>query len=232
MMQQYDFLNDSFTVFENVETPKITKLELPLGNIDVGDWGYISDNGSILANDNLEGTTPHIVNDNNPEQETSVTSQSFNTNRTKQAVDFFKSKLKSINFSDEQSDRGARAIVGNFMCESGDPTLNKTSSIGDKNLGPKGSAYGMGQWRLDRRDALIKFASKRGKPISDFNTQLEFAWEEMVNSQKSFKILEGLANSKTIEEATESFMNTFERPNKDPKVNAISKRIKFAKSLS
>ena len=26
--------------------------------------------------------------------------------------------------------------------------------------------------------------------------------------------------------------NTFERPNKDPKVNAISKRIKFAKSLS
>jgi hypothetical protein len=38
----------------------------------------------------------------------------------------------------------SNAIVGNFMIESGDPTLTKTDNIGDKNLGPNRSAYGIG----------------------------------------------------------------------------------------
>jgi hypothetical protein len=43
--------------------------------------------------------------------------------------------------------------------------------------------------------------------------------------------LEKLINSPTIEEATTSFMNTFERPNSNPKINGINTRIKYARSL-
>ena len=40
---QYNFLNDTFTVYENVETPKkSTILSTPIsGNLDIGDWGYV-----------------------------------------------------------------------------------------------------------------------------------------------------------------------------------------------
>ena len=35
-------------------------------------------------------------------------------------------------------------------------------------------------------------------------------------------------NSKTASEAAESFMNTFERPNKNPRINGIKRRMELA----
>ncbi len=244
-MLKYDFLDNNFTTYESVNP--VTTIKTPLFTKDI-DWGYVNPNGVVIANNNLEQESKPevsklIVNNNdeiNPQTEEyqNFERQSFtNTSksvgeRPKQAVEFFKSKfIKELHIDEETADRSAKAIVGNFMFESGDPTLAKTGNIGDKNLGPKGSAYGIGQWRLDRRAALKNFAAKRGKSISDFNTQLEFAWDEMNNSQKSFKILENLFNSKTLEEATKNFMNTFERPSNNLKINKLNERIKYAKSL-
>lgn len=229
MMQQYDFLNDSFTVFENVETPKVTKLELPLGNIDVGDWGYVSDNGSILANDNLEGTTPHIVNDNNPEQETSyISSQNFPqssgvynlTGNKKKAMEFFKNKGFSTH--------AAAGLVGGLMAE---------SSLNPNVVNKKSGAIGIAQWLGERKKRLI---SKYGKNPT-FEQQLDFIWEELNSSHK--KGLETLKNSKSVEEAAANAFGWFEfsvGPEKAIKemqihgqdgVGSYNQRIKYAKSL-
>lgn len=228
--------NGFFTVYESVEPPKRnTTIKFPLGEEDIGTWGYIGNNGVIIANNNLnqdqkEESSKLIVNNS---EEVDMTNNNYSINssvagRPRQAVEFFKSKLINEKKLDEQTaTRSAMAIVGNLMHESGDVTLNNTSALGDK-----GTAYGMGQWRFDRRKALERFAKKRGKPMSDFNTQLEFTWDEITGSQKHYKVLEGLINSKSLEEATESFMRTFERPNSNPKIHKLSDRIKYAKSLN
>lgn len=233
--------NGFFTVYESVESPKRnTTIKFPLGEEDIGSWGYIGNNGTIIANNNLnqnqEEEGSKLIVNNSEEVDMNNNNYSINnysinsslTGRPRQAVEFFKSKLMNDKELDEQTaTRSAMAIVGNLMHESGDRTLNNTSSLGDN-----GSAYGMGQWRFDRRKALERFAKKRGKPMSDFNTQLEFTWDEIIGSQKHYKVLEGLINSKSLEEATESFMRTFERPNSNPKVNKLTDRIKYAKSLN
>ena len=239
---QYNFLNNSFTTYQDVENPKV-ELNIPLMDspLDISEWASrISSNGTPIVKDNIQ--SPKMIIDNNPEQEyvqsTSYQQPTYSTNdsnlkgRPKQAVEFFKSKfINELNLDEQTASRSAKAIVGNLMLESGDSTLTKTDNIGDKDKGPNGSSYGMGQWRLDRRTALKNFATKLGKPMSDFNTQLEFIWNEMNGSQKGYKVLEKLINSSTIEEATTSFMNTFERPNSNPKINGINTRIKYAKSL-
>lgn len=227
----YNYLEDNFTSYENVENPAPTLLyqnSLMNDAVDLtGKFYKVTEGGTPIAVDTFQ-TAPKMTMNNTEEQSIQPISNnsSLNVNikgRPKQAVEFFKSKGLSTH--------AAAAIVGNLMLESGDITLNKTDNIGDKHLGPKGSSYGMGQWRLDRRTALTNFAAKRGKPISDFETQLEFVWDEINNSQKAYKVLEGLNNAKTVEEATESFMKTYERPNKNPKINALATRIKYAKSL-
>ena len=240
-MAEYNYFDDNFTTFQAVETPKVT-MKMPLadnGEISLPWASGISSNGTPIVKDNIQ--TPKMIVDNNPEQEyiqndsqqqTSSTNNSNLKGRPKQAVEFFKSKfINELNLDEQTASRSAKAIVGNLMLESGDITLTKTDNIGDKDKGPNGSSYGMGQWRLDRRTALKNFAAKLGKPMSDFNTQLEFVWNEMNGSQKGYKVLEKLINSSTIEEATTSFMNTFERPNSNPKINGINTRIKYAKSL-
>lgn len=226
---KYNFLDDNFTVFENVETPKI-ELDFPTlsSPIDISDWATgFSSSGTPIVKDNRPKS--YMIVNNSPEvqlnEETTNTSEKrkkkLNGNK-EIAFNFFKSK--------GLSDIAVAGILGNLMVESGDENLTKTDSIGDKKLGAKQSAYGLAQWRLDRKTDLKNFASKQGKPMSDFLTQLNFIWEEINGSQRGYKILEGLSKARTVEEATINFMNTYERPNSDPKINAISKRIKYAKS--
>lgn len=134
----------------------------------------------------------------------------------RRAMDFFVSKNLPVHV--------AAGIVGNLMLESGDTSLNTTTNLGDR-----GSAYGMAQWRLDRRQQLKRFAANRGKPMSDFETQLEFVWYELNNGYSS--VLQKLLRCKTPKEATTIFMNSYEKPSSDPNVNGIAKRVKYAESL-
>lgn len=228
---KYNFVDNNFTTYESVKEPEV-KIPVIGDLVDISPWAsgiaYSSSGESVpIAKNNI--STPKMIDDNNPEQEiiqTSSNNQFTGKNmkgNQKVAYDFFINK--------GLQPHQAAGIVGNLMLESGDMSLNKTDNIGDRDKGPNGSSYGIAQWRLDRRTALKNFAAKRGKPMSDLITQLEFLWDEMNGSQKKFKVLEGLMNSSTVEEATASFMNTFERPNSNPKINGIDKRIKYAKSL-
>lgn len=64
----------------------------------------------------------------------------------------------------------AAALTGNILQESGgDPS----------NLNQKEGAYGLLQWRLDRRQGLENYAASRGTSASDPNTQLDYIGVEM-----------------------------------------------------
>lgn len=242
---QYNFVDNNFTVYESAPDVEEVYYESPLLEpINISSWakGISPETGIPIAKDVINEPIQKkssIIMNNNEEIQTPVNnekSQDYKVNqkignRQKQAVEFFKSKFKDIlKWDEKDAIKAAAAITGNLMVESGDKNLIKTDAIGDKHLGPEGSSYGLAQWRLDRRTNLKNFAAKNGKPMSDFYIQLEFLWDEIIKDRQ-FKILDGLKQAKSVNEATENFMNRFERPNSDPKINLIKTRKSYANSL-
>ncbi|MFK8251781.1 phage tail tip lysozyme [Ancylobacter terrae] len=77
----------------------------------------------------------------------------------------------------------AAGIVGNLVGESGrglDPTLSHDGGTGLGIAGWRDEAPGQG-----RKTALEKFAQARGKPATDFETQLEFLHHELTTTEKA-----------------------------------------------
>lgn len=94
----------------------------------------------------------------------------------------------------------AAGVVGNLVAESGG--MN-TAALGDN-----GSAFGLAQWRGDRRTALNNFAQSRGKANTDFDTQLEFMWQEM-QQRGDLAAVQGTTSAAA---AAEVFARKYERP--------------------
>lgn len=213
MAIQYNFLDNSFTTYENVENPKVS-IDLPLSNEPLNiDWASgISESGVPIAK-NLVQPDKLIVNNNeevSPQQSPIQYTQNSNLNeRNKRAMEFFQSKGLSVH--------AAAGIVGNLIHESGG--LNTTIK------GDGGKAFGIAQWHPDRQKGLKALAKSRGTDISDFDTQLEYVWQELNTGYK--KALNGLLNSRNVEEATTVFMKDFEKPG----TPHLTQRIKHAKSL-
>lgn len=127
-------------------------------------------------------------------------------NTATKIYDFFKSKgLK---------DHHIAGIMGNLDIESG--------GFNHKALGDSGSAYGLAQWRGDR---LTNLKNKQG--YDTLEGQLNYIWDELNGSEKNAYI--ALLNAKDSDEATKVFMDKYERPKKDPKINHIDRRINSAK---
>lgn len=101
-------------------------------------------------------------------------------------------------------------VIGNFWGESG---LNPAA------VGDGGQAYGIGQWHPDRQ---ANFARVMGKPIqgSSVGDQLAFANWELRNTEKVAG--NNLAQQNTVQGATKSFMQNFERP---ANMSSLGKRI-------
>lgn len=94
----------------------------------------------------------------------------------------------------------AAGIVGNLIHESGmNPTLP----------GDNGTSAGLAQFHNERLTALKQFAASRGKPATDFQTQLEFIDQELKTSEAP--TLAALRLAKTPEEAAGAFIG-YERP--------------------
>jgi hypothetical protein len=118
--------------------------------------------------------------------------------REKSAVEFFKGK----GLSEVQ----AAAFVGRLSHESGGMNTNARNP-GD---GRDGSdSIGLGQWNAERAADLRMFAKAQGKPITDFQTQLEFVWQEL-NGRESGS-LEKLKRARNAEEAGRAALD-YERP--------------------
>lgn len=102
------------------------------------------------------------------------------TTKAEQAMTFFKSKGYTL----EES----AAITANLLAESNlDPTK--------KNQGH----FGIGQWDWIRQQELRKFATMRGKDVSDFETQLAFVDHEFNTTEARSRA--GLKALKTDERA-------------------------------
>ena len=66
-MAEYNYFDDNFTTFQNVEAPKVT-MKMPLadtGEISLPWADRISSNGTPIVKDNVQ--TPKMIVDNNPE---------------------------------------------------------------------------------------------------------------------------------------------------------------------
>lgn len=97
-------------------------------------------------------------------------------------------------------------IVGNLIHEStGGSGVNTKIENG---IG----AFGAAQWLNERRTALNNFASRMGLSPSDRKAQADFLLHELNTTHTKAKI--GLQNAKTVDEASNVFLNKFEIPGK------------------
>ena len=211
--------NPAFTQYQYLETPNIVTFKSPFGNIDFSE-GFAQRNGTYIAPPNTPETQEYVTNNydelfkemGNRHSEISNDSSSKTVGKNvkgdkKKALEFFQSKgLNAFQ---------AAGIVGNLIHESG---LNTTIK------GDKGKAFGIAQWHPDRQKGLKELAKSRGTDISDFNTQLEYVWQELNSTEKT--VLDKLLKSKNTQEATMAFMS-YERPG-NPQ---FQKRLNHANEL-
>lgn len=122
------------------------------------------------------------------------TSRGFNApdGAAKTAMDYFQSQ----GYSQAQ----AAGIVGNLVHESG---LNPNA------VHDQGTGLGIAGHRLERLDAMKAFAASKGKPVNDFQTQLEFINQELNTTESGAGAKVRAAT--TPEQAAAAFIN-FERP--------------------
>lgn len=124
------------------------------------------------------------------------------------------------------------AAMGNIKHESGfNPSLIE---------GGSGIGFGLVQWSYGRRTAYENYASSKGKPASDLNTQIEYLLIELqansgvwtkASSRYGFGSLtrDDWANGTNIDTATKAFMCCFERPSYSSSVNHIDRRLTAAR---
>jgi hypothetical protein len=114
----------------------------------------------------------------------------------------------------------ASAIIGNLEQESG-PGLNPNAQqAGGKSTSvpTPGVGFGIAQWTSAGRQAgLVTLAEEDNKPATDLGVQLSYLWDEL-NGQPPAPTsytasLQALQSTSDIEDATVSFMNTYESPN-------------------
>jgi hypothetical protein len=116
----------------------------------------------------------------------------------KEAMEYFMSQ----DWTKEQ----AAGIVGNLIVESNG--LN-TAAIRENDAGDGLHSYGIAQWNKERWAALQQFAASKGKPWTDFKTQLEFVQHELNTSEN--EAANALRQSSTAQEAAAIVDQKYER---------------------
>lgn len=215
----FEDFNPAFTKYRYLE-PEVTKVEDPLFGLSNLPEGYrLSSTGNYIAPANTPEAArafdtsfidKNAETHSEPSQEITYTTKQDLQGNKKRAMEFFQSKGLNAH--------QAAGIVGNLIVESAG--LNTTIK------GDGGKAFGLAQWHPDRQKGLKALAQKRGTDISDFDTQLEYVWEEL-NSPGYKLALNGILNSRNAKEATTAFMKHFEKPG----VPHFEKRLKEAEAL-
>lgn len=101
----------------------------------------------------------------------------------------------------------AAGLVGRMAHESAgfDPNVISGKRQGDLSLG---GSFGIAQWLGPRKKALFDFAGGAGN-AGNLQTQLEFAWHELMNKEKG--TLNRLMRARSVEEGASAAMS-YERP--------------------
>lgn len=109
------------------------------------------------------------------------------------------------------------AICGSIFVES---SFNPTAS------GDSWSAFWLCQWRLDRLSSLKKFAKSKWNSKEKRSIQLEFIKHEL--KWDFAHVLRSMNSTHDIYRKTKIFMNWYEIPNSDSKINHINRRKWFS----
>lgn len=117
-------------------------------------------------------------------------------------------KQKAAAIADYLESRGlsplaVAGIVGNLAQEA----QGGRGNFGTAMSGDQGSV-GLAQWRLERKDELLKFAATQGAPATDIKVQLDF----LVAEAKRRGDLDAVNAARSPAQAAEIFMRRFERP--------------------
>ena len=104
----------------------------------------------------------------------------------------------------------AAGIVGNLQQES--------------NIDPNAPGGGIAQWIGDRWTNLVNFAAANGTSPNDFQTQLNFLWQELNTSESGS--LTALRQTNDPAAAAQSFSDNFERPG----TPMMQNRIQYAQN--
>lgn len=139
------------------------------------------------------------------------------------------SAVKSAGYSDIC----AASVLGNMYGES------RMKPSTENSIG----AIGLIQW-LDRRENLIAYANSKGTTWQDVDTQIEFLLAEMSpsggangcakcqfmdkRSKHPSAYRDGWLNAKSVEEATNAFCYSFERPNDSEAKASMKDRVDYA----
>lgn len=120
----------------------------------------------------------------------------------------------------------ALGIIGNLMQESGNKTLNLSTSASN------GPSIGIAQWEGSRRygsttSSLQGFAASQGKPMTDLGVQMDFMWHELNTTYKK-NTLDPILASTTLEQSTSIFLNQYERP----RVRDLQNRLNLANTAA
>lgn len=230
-MAEYNPFKDFNPNFTYYTAPKVEKVELvnPFDDsiTDISSWASnILPNGNIRVSPNTpeaaktfdtsfidENAKSHsepyqeVENTQNNFQKTYTAKQNLQGNK-KRAMEFFQSKGLSAH--------QAAGIVANLIGES-----NLNPSAVNKSSG----AYGYAQWLGDRKKKL--FAKYGNNPTEE--QQLEFIWEELNTSER--KAFDRLLQTKSVDEAVNSFMKHFERPSQREMAQSIHNRLKYGREL-
>lgn len=121
----------------------------------------------------------------------------------------------------------AAGIVGNLKHES--------AGMNPRALGDNGTAFGLAQWRGDRRENLEGFARARGVEAADFDAQVDFVAHELKGSGAhgggSERAAWGrLQKAETVEDAARTFMQAYERPAASAARRSLPERTQFAQA--
>lgn len=216
--------NSIFTYYKSPKRePLVTSIEDPLyGKIDLdekfgeGSFRINPTNGNYIAKANTP-KAEEFQNDylnrmaethTEPSEEFTYNTKQDLKGNQKKAMKFFLSKGLSVHH--------AAGIVGNLMGESNlnHMAVNKSSG-----------AYGIAQWLGNRKKKL--FSKYGNKPT--FEQQLEFVWEELNSDEND--AYNRLLQTKSVDEAINSFMQHFERPSKREMAQSISTRLKYGRGL-
>ena len=101
------------------------------------------------------------------------------------------------------SREAAAALTGTWFVETGG------SLHPDQHQYDGGPGYGLAQWTdKSRQRGLVEFAKSLGKPVSDLQTQVLYAIEEIKKNPAYAKLLRG----GTLEEMTRAAVYDYERP--------------------
>ena len=174
MAMTYNPIEDRFTKFEAVETPRVRKLDIdtyPLFNnpVDIQGITGVLDNGNVKAENNLGRMirdTPKVIEQqdiqSNPSYEYSG-EKTLKEDQKKNAV-YMMNYLVNNGFQPHQ----AAGIVGNLARESRlDPGAYNSNDVGL----PGGGIAG---FRGENFSKLKAFANSKGKSWKDMDTQLDY----------------------------------------------------------